>query len=172
MHEYEQSSIILAVQLKYEIALPEFMEMAWIRHRSSVRWIFGICVGVLGLLMGLIFYVYANPALAIVLIAFSILLLLMQFVVPTQVFRWIYRRNPRMFGTRTINITDSGIIADYELGHIETAWSMYEKFRETEKLFLLYQSADLIGIVPKRAFADAAAIEQFRTLVASKVRQG
>ena len=42
----------LAVQLKYEITLPEFREMAWLRHRSSIRWIIGICMGILGLGLG------------------------------------------------------------------------------------------------------------------------
>jgi YcxB-like protein len=160
------------VQLKYEITLPEFMEMAWLRHRSSIRWIIGICVGVVGLLMGAVFYVDANPVVGMILIAFSIFLLLMQFVIPSLVFRRMYQRNPRMFGMRTVNINDTGIVADHQLGHTESAWSMYEKFRETQKLFLLYQTTDVIGILPKRAFADVADIEQFRTLIASKVRQG
>jgi hypothetical protein len=160
------------VQLKYEIELPEFMEMAWLRHRSSIRWIIGICIGILGLLMGAAFYMYADRSLAVILIAFSIFLLLMQFVIPSLMFRRIYRRNPRMFGMRNVIISDTGIVADHQLGHTESAWSMYEKFRETQKLFLLYQTTDVIGILPKRAFADAADLEQFRALVASKVRQG
>lgn len=160
------------MQLKYEIALPEFMEMAWLRHRSSIRWIIGICVGVIGLLMGAAFYVYTDHVVGMILIAFSIFLLLMQFVVPSLVFRRTYRRNLRMFGMRTINISDGGIIADHQLGHSESAWNMYEKFRETQKLFLLYQSTDLIGILPKRAFANPADLQQFRTLIASKIRSG
>jgi hypothetical protein len=160
------------VQLKYEIALPEFMEMAWLRHRSSIRWIIGICVGLIGLLLGSAFYVYTDHALGLVLIAFAIFLLLMQFVVPSLVFRRVYRRNSRMFGMRTVTISDTGIVADHQLGHLESAWNMYEKFRETQKLFLLYQSTDLIGIVPKRAFANPADLQQFRALIASKIRSG
>jgi hypothetical protein len=160
------------VQLKYEIALPEFMEMAWLRHRSSIRWIIGICVGLIGLLMGAAFYVYTDHVVGMILIAFSIFLLLMQFVVPSLVFRRTYRRNLRMFGMRTINISDTGIVSDHQLGHSESAWNMYEKFRETQKLFLLYQSTDLIGILPKRAFANPADLQQFRALIASKIRSG
>lgn len=160
------------MQLKYEIELSEFMEMAWLRHRSSIRWVFGICFGVLGLLMGTAFYVDANPVVGMILVAFSIFLLLMQFVIPSLVFRRVYRRNPRMFGMRTIQISDTGIVADHQLGHTESAWSMYEKFHETQKLFLLYQTTDVIGILPKRVFADTADLEQFRAFIASKVRQG
>jgi hypothetical protein len=49
---------------------------------------------------------------------------------------------------------------------------MYEKFCETPRLFLLYQSSDIIGIVPKRAFASPADLQQFRALIASKIRSG
>jgi hypothetical protein len=160
------------VQLKYEITLPEYKEMAWLRQRSSIRWIIGICIGVIGLLLGFVFYVYVEHGLGLVLIAFSIFLLLMQWAVPSLVFGRVYRRNSRMFSTRTVTTSDTGIVSDHQLGHSESAWNMYEKFRETQNLFLLYQSTDLIGILPKRAFAIPANLQQFRALIASKIRPG
>jgi hypothetical protein len=159
------------VQLKYEITFPEYKEMAWLRHRSSIRWIIGICVGVGGLMLGLVFFVYAAHWLGIFLIALSVFLLLLQLVIPSLVFARVYRRNNRMFGMRTVTISDAGIVADHQLGHTESGWSMYEKFRETQNLFLSYQTTDLIGIVPKRVFANAAELQQFRNLIASKIRQ-
>jgi len=75
------------MELQYEILLPEFMEMAWIRHRSSIRWLVGICVGVIGLILGIVLYIYAEPVMGVFLAALSIFLLLMQFVIPTFVFR-------------------------------------------------------------------------------------
>src|SRR5580765_2519454 len=143
--------------------------MAWVRHRSSIRWGIGICIGVIGLLCGAVSYVYADHGLALFVIAVSIFLLLMQFVVPSLVIRRSYRRNSRMFGMRTVTISDTGIVADHPLGHSESAWNMYEKFRETQKLILLYQSADLIGILPKRVFASPADLQQVRALIASKI---
>jgi hypothetical protein len=160
------------VQLKYEITLPEFREMAWLRHRSSIRWIIGICIGIIGLGLGSALYVYADHSVGLILIAGSIFLLLLQLVIPSLVFRRVYRRNIRMFGMRTVIICDTGIVADHELGHVESTWNMYEKFRETQKLFLLYQGADLIGIVPKRAFANPADLQQFRALITSNIRPG
>ncbi|MGZ7090791.1 MAG: YcxB family protein [Candidatus Angelobacter sp.] len=77
-----------------------------------------------------------------------------------------------MFGLRTVSISDAGFISDHPLGHSETTWNMYEKFRETRYLFLLYQSADLISILPKRVFASPADLDQFRALLTSKVRPG
>ena len=159
------------MQLRYEITFPEYREMAWLRHRSSIRWIIGICVGIMGLGLGLVFYFYADHWFGLFLIVLSIFLLLVQLVIPSLVFARLYRRNSRMFGMRTVTVSDTGIVSDHQLGHSESAWSMYEKFRETQKLFLLYQSADLIGILPKRAFANPAELQQFRALIASKLRQ-
>ena len=146
--------------------------MAWLRHRSSIRWITGICLGVGGFVLGLVFFVYAGHWFGIFLIALSVFLLLVQLIVPPLAFARVYRRNSRLFGMRTVTVSDTGIVSDHQLGHTESAWNMYEKFRETRNLFLLYQSTDIIGIVPKRAFASPADLEQFRALIASKVRPG
>jgi hypothetical protein len=158
------------VQLKYEITLPEFREMAWLRHRSSIRWIVGICIASIGLGLGAALYVYSDRTVGLILIVGSIFLLLLQLVIPSLVFARFYRRNGRMFGLRTVTVSDTGIVSDHQLGHTESAWNTYEKFRETQKLFLLYQSTDIVGIVPKRAFASPADLQQFRALITSKVR--
>jgi YcxB-like protein len=160
------------VQLKYEITPPEFSEMAWLRHRSSIRWIIGICVGIMGLLLGAVFYLHVDHWGGLFLIAASVFLLLLQLIIPSLVFARFYRRNSRMFGMRIVTISDTGIVADHPLGHTETTWNMFEKFRETRKLFLLYQSADLISILPKRVFANVNDLQEVRTLIASKIRQG
>lgn len=159
------------MKLQYEILLPEFMEMAWIRHRSSIRWIIGICIGIIGLILGGIFYLDADRWFGIFLVIISVLLLLMQFVVPSFAFRRVYRRNPRMFGSRTVTITNGGISSDHQLGRSESSWNNYEKFQETARSFLLYQSADLIGIVPKRAFSGKDELQEFKALLAAKTSQ-
>jgi len=143
--------------------------MAWLRHRSSIRWITGICLGAGGLILGLVFFFYTDHWLGLFLMIAFVFLLLVQLIVPSLAFARVYRRNSRLFGMRTVTLSDAGIVSDHQMGHTESAWNMYEKFRETQNLFLLYQSADIIGIVPKRAFASPADLEQFRSLIASKI---
>ncbi|HET9183654.1 MAG TPA: YcxB family protein [Candidatus Angelobacter sp.] len=157
------------MKLQYEILLPEFMEMAWTRHRSSIRWLVGICVGLIGFVVGIAFYIYATPWLGIFLVVLSVFLLLMQFVIPTFVFRRVYRRNSRMFGPRTVTVSGNGITSDHQLGRSEAAWNTYQKFKETERSFLLYQSADLIGILPKRAFTAPEDLQAFKDMLRAKV---
>lgn len=145
--------------------------MAWIRHRSSIRWFIGISIGVIGLIGGIAFYIYSDPVLGIFLTLLSVILLLMQFVVPTFMFRRVYRRNSRMVGPRTVTVSDTGFTSDHQLGHSEAPWNTYQKFTETKRSFLLYQSADLIGILPKRAFAVPGDLQEFRALLKAKVPQ-
>jgi hypothetical protein len=158
------------VKLEYEITLQEFLEMAWLRHRASVRRIFGLCFSAAVFLFGVFLYIFVAHDFGLYLMGLSSFLVLMLFAVTSLSFRRVYRRNSRMFGPRTITISDAGFISDHPLGRAETTWNMYEKFRETNNLFLLYQSADLIGILPKRVFATPVDLQQFRSLLTAKIR--
>lgn len=64
-----------------------------------------------------------------------------------------------MFAIRKVGISEQGIAADSQLGHAETNWNSYQQFGETNNLFLLYESKDLVVILPKRAFADQKDLE-------------
>jgi hypothetical protein len=154
---------------EYEITQPEFSEMAWLRHRRSSRWIAGVVIGILIFLLGILFYKYADHWLGVVFLIMSIFLILMQWIVPSAVIRRTYRRNQKMFGKRIVTITGNGVQSDHELGRSEATWNMYEKFHETPRLFLLFQTADVVGILPKRVFAHPDDIEDFRALLVSRI---
>ncbi len=157
------------MKLEYEITLHEYREMAWIRHRASVRWIVGLCLSAVVFLFGILSYFYVAHDLGLYFIGLATFVAVLLFLVTNVSIRSIYRRNSRMFGPRTVTISDAGFVSDHPLGHSETSWNTFDKFRETKDLFLLYQSADLISILPKRVFASPADLDQFRTLLVSKV---
>lgn len=159
------------MQFQYEITLPEFLEMAWLRYRSSMRWIIGISFPAILFVIGVLCFIAAAHAVGMYLVSLSILFLIILLAVTSLGFRRVYRRNSRMFGPRTVSVTDAGFVSDHPLGHSEANWNMFEKFRETPDLFLLYQSADLISILPKRVFATPAELEQFQTLIRVKIRK-
>ena len=70
---------------------------------------------------------------------------------------------------RTVTFTDEGVKSEKATGNIEAKWSSFQKFKETKNLFLTYQSKDVVGMVPKRAFSSSEDIEQFRNFLASKL---
>lgn len=78
-------------------------------------------------------------------------------------------RNREIFRPRKLNISEAGILSDGPQGHIETPWSRYVRFRETKRLFMLYLSNDVKGIVPKRVFQDPAQMNSFRAFVSARV---
>jgi hypothetical protein len=160
----------LVVKFEYEITQQEFLEMAWLRYRASSRWKFALAFGALLLAAGIFFYFFADHSIGLILIGGFVFFMSLNTTVTALSFRRVYRRNSRLFGLRTTTIRDAGFVSDSPMGHTETTWNMYEKFRETKNLFLLYQSADLIGILPKRVFATPPDLQEFRSLLTSKLR--
>jgi len=92
-----------------------------------------------------------------------------QVFMPYLVHRRIYRQNPQLFEMRTLTFSDEGLKSEKATGNIESKWSSFKKFKETKNLFLTYQSKDMVGMVPKRAFSNPEDIAQFRNLLASKL---
>ena len=160
-----------AVQLEYEITLPELLQLSWFRRRSSISWIFAIVACATAVSLGVLLYVPADPWPSRLAGGSSAFFLLILLVVPSLNCRLVYRRNRRLFATRKVTISEEGIVADSQLGHAETNWESYVKFRKTKNLFLLYQSKDIVGILPKRVFTNQEDLEKVRALIASKVRR-
>jgi hypothetical protein len=69
-------------------------------------------------------------------------------------------------------LDETGLRSDTPLGHHEVPWSSFERFCETKNLFLLYQTKDYAGVVPKRAFSSPEQLAEFRNLIAQRVRRG
>ncbi len=143
--------------------------MSWLRHRTTIRWILGLCFGGIVFALGLFVYIFVAHDLGFILIGLAIFFMLLLVATTSFSLRRVYHRNRSFFGPRTITISEEGIVSDNPLGHAETTWDKYQQFRETKNLFLLYQSQDVIGILPKRVFATSSDLEQFKSLMATKI---
>jgi hypothetical protein len=64
---------------------------------------------------------------------------------------------------------EGGLVVVERSVQSEVAWSRFVRVREGPDHFLLYRSADLYGIVPKRGFATAADLESFRNLATDRI---
>lgn len=155
------------MQLEYEIKPSDHLEAVKIRYRGSVRRIVLSFMGVLLLLLGIITYPYFEKGWSVLVIGLSVWILLMQLFIPRIAHWMVYYRNRAIFGPRKLTFDEFGVVADGPMGHIQTLWKNYVRFRESRGLFLLYLSHDTIGIVPKRAFKTVAEVDDFRTLVAA-----
>jgi hypothetical protein len=125
-----------------------------------------ICIA--GIFLGAFGYHFFGDTWIVVIAVFAALTLT-QIFMPYIIHRRIYHRNPQLFEMRTVTFTDEGVKSEKATGNIEAKWSSFENFKETKNLFLTYQSKDVVGMVPKRAFLNPEDIAQFRKFLASKL---
>jgi len=134
-----------------------------------VRQLVRICLYGVGVILGVAIYQYLEHVIGVFFISLFAALIILQLIMPYIIHRRVYSRNPRLYGKRTEIFDNEGLTSDSDIAHVEIKWSSFEKFRETKNLFLIYQTKDVAGITPKRAFPGPEAVEQFRNLLVSKV---
>ena len=156
------------MQIRYEITPSDHLEMLKVRFGFGAR-MGKILIGIAGILLGVFGYHFFGHAWIVVVAVFASLTTVQLFM-PYIIHRKIYRRNLRLFEMRTVTFSDDGVKSEKATtGSVEAKWSSFEKFKETKNLFLTYQTKDVVGIVPKRAFSNLDDIGQFRNLLASKL---
>lgn len=155
------------MQIRYEITPSDHREMLKVRFGLRAR-LGKVLIGVAGIALGAFGYHYFGDAWVVV-IALFVGLTLIQVFLPYIIQRKIYRRNPQLFEMRTVTFNDDGVKSEKSTGNIEAKWSSFVRFKETKNLFLTYQSKDVVGMVPKRAFSNLDDIGRFRNLLASKL---
>jgi len=157
------------MQLEYAITPADHLESVKVRYRTSLRRLIMTFLGLVFLLMGIAMYPYFERSWSVLEISLSVWILLLQLFLPRIVHWLVYYRNREIFGPRKLNITEAGLVSDGPQGRIETPWSRYIRFRETKRLFMLYLSTDVKGIIPKRVFQDASQMDSFRNFVSARV---
>jgi hypothetical protein len=157
------------MQIRYEITPSDHLEMMKVRFGLAARLV-KILICIAGLSLGIFGYRYFGHSWSVVIAVFAVFTILQVFL-PFIIHRKVYYRNPRLFGMRTVTFSDDGLESENQLAHVEIKWSSFEKFKETKNLFITFQTKDVVGIVPKRAFPNQEAVAQFRNLLASKVRR-
>ena len=157
------------MQVEYEITPADHLESVKVRYRTSVRRLLMIVLGSILLLLGLITYPYFDRSWSLLEIGLSIWILAVQLFLPRMVHRLAYYRNRPIFGLRKVNFDEHGVVADGPQGHVETPWTRYIQYRESRRLFLLYLTKDVSGIVPKRVFKNDSEVDAFRTLLSARL---
>ena len=88
--------------------------------------------------------------------------------------RWaashVWRSQPSLQLRRTLDADPSRLIIDDGQTRVEKKWNSVRTFVETANLFLLYTADHAFDMVPKRAFASPAQVDEFRTLLEQQVQ--
>jgi hypothetical protein len=83
--------------------------------------------------------------------------------------RSIYAQQKEMQRPYFLSWNAEDITHESDTATVRTPWSDFLKWREGSELFVLYLSAVAFRIVPKRAFANQEAIDNFRALLREKI---
>ena len=159
------------MQLRYEITPSDHLEMLKARFGLGNR-LGKSLISIAGILLGLFAYRFFGGPWIVVVAMFATLTVI-QIFKPYIVHWRIYHRNLRLFEVRTVTFSDEGLRSEKATtGTVEVKWGSFEKFKETKNLFLTYQTKDVIGMVPKRAFSNLEEVGRFRNLLASKLPRG
>lgn len=79
-----------------------------------------------------------------------------------------YRRHPNVQREQSLRVDEEGLFLESEIGHTETRWAAYTRWRETKSLFLLYLGPRPFEIIPKRAFSPQQ-LQEFQRLLSAKL---
>jgi|SoiMethySBSTD1v2_1073268.scaffolds.fasta_scaffold17387_13 hypothetical protein len=87
---------------------------------------------------------------------------------------WRFKRSYRTYKAIQVPIdiemSGNGFHAKSEHGESRLTWDMFRKYKESKRTLLLYQTAGLFHVLPKRLFRDAADVDRARELFARNVR--
>ena len=159
------------MKIEYEITALDHLEMLRNRRSRLLGNILSVCLGLYGVALATVLYSYMDHTVCITLIVVCTMSIMVHLLSPYIVHRRVYYSNRRLFGWRTLQYDENGLISDGPIGYREIKWSQLDRFRETTNLFLLYLTRDAAAIVPKRAFRDPQSLDEFRKVLASKLRR-
>ncbi len=108
-----------------------------------------------------------TPLLLILLVA-ALQLFLRIVYVPRRA-RRLYRQQRNLQLPFESVCTDSGIEWTNPNGRTQLPWSHVIRWKEGDTLFVLYQSALMFNMVPKRCFAQPEQVEAFRSFLTERL---
>jgi hypothetical protein len=79
-----------------------------------------------------------------------------------------YQRNELFQRERIVSFTEENVTSDAMAQHLELKWSAFTHHKESQSLFLLFQSPNFANCVPKRVFTQEQSV-QFRALLQRKI---
>jgi hypothetical protein len=152
------------MEIRYQCDEQDYLEAQRAHVRKNLYLSMGL--GVLCLVLGtvLIFRGGSGPVVAISLLLGTWWLLCPLLRWPARV-RKDFHEHPNLSREYVAQIDSDGIRTRSDIGESQRTWLAYMKYRETDKVFMLYSGARIFEIIPKRAFSTSQlqeATELFR----------
>ena len=110
------------------------------------------------------------PAVTWWLLAAIIYLSLLSFVWWPYRIRKLFNQSKALQRDFRLTPNERGVLVSNEDGEMTLPWSDYRKWKESEKVFLIYLTDAQFQVVPKRLFASASDIEAFRSVLKARIK--
>ncbi len=163
----------IMVDLRFRYTEGEYVSATRAYMLRSTRLMSGFCLSLFLLLIGLSgFTAGFDSSFSYLLVGISlvfILIFLMAFfVMPRKQFR----SDPRFRDEYSLQFSEDSI--HFKSAHLESTlqWSLYTKFTESRRFYILVYGENMITVIPKRVFAGAGQEAMFRELLRRKIAPG
>jgi hypothetical protein len=154
-----------AIEVSFAFTREDYLHYVdfWLkrRRRPHQRWLlqrFGLALGA-----SLILFLVLNPhavGLAVVLALF--LAVSTTWSLRRRHLRRYKRVREEVLGQRMTRISADGLFGRYSVQEILTYWPAVTEMTEDDDYLFIFTSSNGVNVIPKRAFADAPSLEQFR----------
>ncbi len=120
-------------------------------------WLLGamLAVSIISMLLLRVPIEYGAACLVPVLILVGLYALYRYLIMPRQVKR-IFNQQKELNSPFEIEFSEAGLSFSNEFGQTLRPWQMFLKWKENEKIFMLYHSDVMFSMFPKRLFTDGS----------------
>jgi hypothetical protein len=138
--------------------------------RRSVRW----------LVSGWLVFIFCSAAILSIVdkrptfagtvfpLVVCVVFLLAVWTVPQYSWKKAFQKDRSLQQEVTAQISEDGIHFVTANSDARTNWGLFVRYLESEKIFVLYQSNQIMNVLPKRSFGPGE-VEQFQQLLQQKV---
>lgn len=79
----------------------------------------------------------------------------------------IFKANPRLADPLLVTFNEEGLLLDSARRQIKAPWSLLKKWKDNDKMILVYHSRSQFHIFPRRGFTSDAAFSSVKSLLRS-----
>jgi YcxB-like protein len=148
------------------ISASDYLDAQKLHRAKSVRWYYLASGCTIAVGVGL--YFFSQRKLGFILVCAGIggvigELIMSTVYLPRKV-RYLYRQQKEFAAPLTYTWNAEFLEAQGASGQWKRPWTNYAKYKENEKLFLLYHADNIFEMFPKSWFRDQTQVAEFREL--------
>jgi hypothetical protein len=164
------------MELRGQLTAQDHVSAQWI-HLRPRRWIAALGIGLIALAAWAFWFAFLGRHSADIgtrdwIAVGCVLYLALQFaVLLPRKWRKTFQQQKALREDTTFSVGDAGLEVKTASGHWTSPWDHYIAWREGKSAFLLYVSGSAFQPLPKRFFKSPAAIDEFRSRLALKIKE-